>query len=157
MYAHGQRDRSNDYCSRRHSARHQVHFGKPQNATARRGERCATSTDESGRVARSRGVPVARAAILEYCFSSHCQQLTITASPLFSLLLARPRDRRGAYPPGILYEYQNKEDAKIAFRNGLILKDAPLVVFDLQKGRSGCLKEKSGSKLPHSIRSNLQK
>ena len=72
----------------------------------------------------------------------------ITSSPLFSLLLARSRDRRAAHPLGILYEYQDKGDAKIAFRNGLILEDASLVVFDLQKGGSGCLKNKKRGQAP---------
>jgi len=47
-----------------------------------------------------------------------------------------------------LYEYQDKGDAKNAFRNGLILKDAPLVVFDLQKGRRGCLKKEKREQSP---------
>jgi hypothetical protein len=57
-------------------------------------------------------------------------------------------------PPGILYEYQNKEVAKFAIRKSLILKGSILVVWGWQRPKMASLrKRKAGasSRTPHVV------
>src|SRR6266446_2479241 len=61
IHTYGERLRRDDRTSRGIRAGHQVHSRKPKDAAARRGERSTVAADESGRVAGSRRVRVARA------------------------------------------------------------------------------------------------
>jgi hypothetical protein len=61
------------------------------------------------------------------------------------------------HPPMKLYEYQRKRLTKFAFRKRLILKGAFLAILVLGLPEQLLAKKKSGSKLPYSKRSSLQR
>src|SRR6267154_4437041 len=106
IYSYGQRYRRHDHSSRRLCPGHQVHSGKSKNAGARRSERCAFATDESGRLTHPCGVPVPRAPVWEYRFPPE-YQLTIREEPASYWPGARPEcpSNLSWYAPG---PYQRK-------------------------------------------------
>src|SRR6516162_1691388 len=70
LYAHGQRERRDDYSCRRSTFGEQARDRKSQDTEARRGPRRAAAADESRGFARSHRVHRSGAAILEHFLSA---------------------------------------------------------------------------------------